>query len=215
MSIPFRATFHKLLPLYQRAYSGRVTIDISLKPAKSSLRARSTCPWLRALATSTAEVAVQDVKLPHKGANSPGFGTARMTGYEPLTSYIHQTDFRLSTDNQVEECIGGKGMLKETNNYMVLLNYELPKALPVLWGQARVHICADGGTNRLYDDLPLFLPDQDPEEVRLRHVPEVITGDLDSIRKEVLQFYVNLGSVLIDKSLDQDTNDFGKVCPIT
>jgi hypothetical protein len=80
-------------------------------------------------------VAVQDVKLPHKGANSPGFGTARMTGYEPLTSYIHQTDFKLSTDNQVEEFIGGNGMLKETNNYMVLLNYELPKALPVLWGQ--------------------------------------------------------------------------------
>jgi hypothetical protein len=51
---------------------------------------------------------------------------------------------------------------------LVLLNYHLPRFTPILWDQASLHVCADGGANRLYDELPLWFPDDDPADVRQR-----------------------------------------------
>ena len=33
---------------------------------------------------------------------------------------------------------------------------------------AQVRVCADGGANRVYDEMPLFFPHQQPSHVRTR-----------------------------------------------
>ncbi|KAA3462491.1 thiamine pyrophosphokinase 1-like isoform X1 [Gossypium australe] len=75
---------------------------------------------------------------------------------------------------------------------------------------AQLHLCADGGANRLYDEMPLFFPQEDASHVRRRYKPDVIKGDMDSIRREVLEFYASLGTEIVDKSHDQDTTDLHK-----
>ncbi|KAF6142624.1 hypothetical protein GIB67_015110 [Kingdonia uniflora] len=57
---------------------------------------------------------------------------------------------------------------------------------------AQLRLCADGGANRLFDEMPELFPLEDPSDVRNRYWPDVIKGDMDSIRAEVLDFYSNL-----------------------
>ncbi|CAN0438080.1 unnamed protein product, partial [Ascophyllum nodosum] len=50
--------------------------------------------------------------------------------------------------------------------------------------RAVLRICADGGANRLHDSF-----DADSPGERERYVPDMIVGDLDSLRPEVAAFY--------------------------
>ncbi|GAV87177.1 TPK_catalytic domain-containing protein/TPK_B1_binding domain-containing protein [Cephalotus follicularis] len=93
---------------------------------------------------------------------------------------------------------------------LVLLNQRLPRFTPLLWNHAKLRLCADGGANRLYDDMPLLFPDDDVFDVRTRYTPDVIKGDMDSVRPEVLDFYSIQGTRVIDESQDQDTTDLHK-----
>ncbi|CAA0832031.1 Thiamine pyrophosphokinase 1 [Striga hermonthica] len=93
---------------------------------------------------------------------------------------------------------------------LVVLNRRLPRFTPLLWKHAQLRICADGGANRLYDELPQLFPDEDALEIRKRYKPNSIKGDMDSIRDEVLGFYKDLGTEVIDASDDQDTTDLHK-----
>ncbi|XP_022727737.1 thiamine pyrophosphokinase 1-like isoform X1 [Durio zibethinus] len=93
---------------------------------------------------------------------------------------------------------------------LVLLNQSLPRFTPLLWKHGQLRLCADGGANRLYDEMPLLFPLEDASDVRCRYKPDVIKGDMDSIRTEVLDFYMSLGTKIIDKSHDQDTTDLHK-----
>ncbi|KAI3961205.1 hypothetical protein MKX01_035791 [Papaver californicum] len=93
---------------------------------------------------------------------------------------------------------------------LILLNQPLPKFTPLLWNHAKLRLCADGGANRVFDEMPLLLPQQDLLLVRNRYKPDVIKGDMDSIRAEVKDFYANLGSQIVDESQDQDTTDLHK-----
>uniref|UniRef100_A0A0D6R2Q7 Thiamine pyrophosphokinase n=1 Tax=Araucaria cunninghamii TaxID=56994 RepID=A0A0D6R2Q7_ARACU len=93
---------------------------------------------------------------------------------------------------------------------LVVLNYELPSFTPALWNRAQLRLCADGGANRLFDQMAKFFPDEAPALVRQRFKPDVIKGDLDSIRPEVREFYDNMGSTILDESNDQDTTDLHK-----
>ncbi|KAL5859100.1 hypothetical protein ACOSQ3_000397 [Xanthoceras sorbifolium] len=102
---------------------------------------------------------------------------------------------------------------------LVLLNQRLPRFTPLLWNHAQVRLCADGGANRVFDELPLLFPHEDAIEVRKRYKPDLIKGDMDSIRAEVLDFYASLGTKVVDESHDQDTTDLHKciayICDFT
>ncbi|KAF7804844.1 thiamine pyrophosphokinase 1 isoform X1 [Senna tora] len=102
---------------------------------------------------------------------------------------------------------------------LVVLNQHLPRFAPLLWEHAKIRVCADGGANRVYDEMPLLLPQQDASQVRTRYKPDIIKGDMDSIRTEVLDFYKNLGTKIVDESHDQDTTDLHKcvahICDLT
>nr|GMD68941.1 thiamine pyrophosphokinase 1 isoform X1 [Ipomoea batatas] len=75
---------------------------------------------------------------------------------------------------------------------LVVLNQSLPRFTPLLWKAAQLHVCADGGANRVYDELPHVFPHEDASDVRKRYKPDVIKGDMDSIRSEVRDFYTGL-----------------------
>ncbi|EFJ45041.1 hypothetical protein VOLCADRAFT_94775 [Volvox carteri f. nagariensis] len=202
--------------------------------------------------------------------------------------------------------------------YLIVLNYCLPAGLLHVWPLASFRICADGGSNRLYDELPAMMPpapedittglevlnaekdmaqeavtkaataarseaafgsgqvesvpmsgictlgqasangggaalaphghgysstttgdvkDSDPHGpsgpsyqvkhhersaaglglhtdistlLRLAYLPDVVLGDLDSLRPDVRQYYVQHGVPFMDMSYDQDTNDLAK-----
>lgn len=75
---------------------------------------------------------------------------------------------------------------------------------------AKMTVCADGGANRLYDEIPAMMPHEDAASVRLKYMPHVIAGDLDSVRHDVREFYRGHGVPVIDLSHDQDSTDLDK-----
>jgi len=75
-------------------------------------------------------------------------------------------------------------------------------ALTRLWAHAIVVVVADGAANHLYDSAG-------DEQRRRAMLPHCITGDLDSIRPDVLEFYVGCG-VEIVKQPCQESHDFQK-----
>jgi thiamine pyrophosphokinase len=115
----------------------------------------------------------------------------------------------------------------DTDDALLILNYHLPSVTSHVWNMVRPQrrVCADGGANRLYDELPELLRNtatsrdgaRDAETeacflsaVREAHVPFAIIGDLDSVRPEVLRFYRDRGCVTVDLRHDQDTTDLHK-----
>jgi len=72
-----------------------------------------------------------------------------------------------------------------------------------LWRASQLRVCADGAANRLHD---AFLAD---DEARGAHLPDLIAGDLDSLRDDVAQFYAARG-VPIARQPEQDRHDFEK-----
>ncbi|KAJ3114644.1 hypothetical protein HDU96_001843 [Phlyctochytrium bullatum] len=71
-----------------------------------------------------------------------------------------------------------------------------------IWAHAKIKLCADGGANRLYDKCK-------NDETRKRFLPDRIIGDLDSIRTDVKNWYIQQG-VTVEKIEDQDSTDLGK-----
>lgn len=102
----------------------------------------------------------------------------------------------------------------EQGHALVLLNSPLPTVSLALWRRAAVVVCADGGANWVYDDLPALAVasgDYDGEAAaREALLPRYLIGDLDSVRPEVRAFYAARGTVVIDLSADQDSTDFMK-----
>ncbi|KAL5115127.1 thiamine pyrophosphokinase [Pleosporales sp. CAS-2024a] len=73
-----------------------------------------------------------------------------------------------------------------------------------LWKHTEYRTCADGGANRLFD---LF--DGDMAMQREQYLPNIIHGDLDSLRDDVRAYYASHG-VEVSQDHDQDSTDFGK-----
>ncbi|CAL4950129.1 unnamed protein product [Urochloa decumbens] len=138
------------------------------------------------------------------------------------------------------------------NYALVVLNQHLPRSMPRLWSHANLRICADGGANRIFDEMFQMTNDEDEKATRnrgldgngykcvvgmalalclvclipwlwcalervgqkgrlgKRYIPEIIEGDMDSIRPEVKLFYSSQGSKISDKSHNQETTDLHK-----
>ncbi|KAF1838885.1 thiamine pyrophosphokinase [Decorospora gaudefroyi] len=73
-----------------------------------------------------------------------------------------------------------------------------------LWKHTGYRICADGGANRLFDMFQGDLTEQ-----RAQYLPDIIHGDLDSLRDDVRDYYAAQG-VSVSRDHDQYSTDFGK-----
>nr|GEV92422.1 thiamine pyrophosphokinase 1 isoform X1 [Tanacetum cinerariifolium] len=47
-----------------------------------------------------------------------------------------------------------------TTYALIVLNQRLPRFSPLLWQHAKVRVCADGGANRLFDNMPELCIDE-------------------------------------------------------
>ncbi|CEP62903.1 thiamine diphosphokinase LALA0_S06e06480g [Lachancea lanzarotensis] len=87
---------------------------------------------------------------------------------------------------------------------LLILNQKIAigKLFEKLWANYQVRICADGGANRLYE---YFSHDVE----RSKFLPDYIVGDLDSVRDEILSFYLERGVTIIGQT-SQYSTDFTK-----
>lgn len=86
---------------------------------------------------------------------------------------------------------------------LIILNYKLHGLEHIIrkyWDYFSVKACADGGSNVLFDTV---------DGGNGRYVPDFICGDMDSARKEVLEFYESKGCT-IQRLPDQNKTDFAK-----
>ncbi|ORY22966.1 Thiamin pyrophosphokinase, partial [Naematelia encephala] len=86
---------------------------------------------------------------------------------------------------------------------MIILNQPITRkdVFVRAWRASEVHLCADGGANRLYD---IWNADQ-----RASYTPTMIKGDLDSIRSDVKAYYSASG-VPVKYDGDQYATDLMK-----
>ncbi|KAF2837190.1 thiamine pyrophosphokinase-like protein 1 [Patellaria atrata CBS 101060] len=95
---------------------------------------------------------------------------------------------------------------RSVHTNIIILNQPIKRfdILKRIWNHARFRLCVDGGANRLYDLLtgPLH-------ELRERFLPDIVCGDLDSLRHDVRQYYEQRG-VKVQQDPDQYSTDFGK-----
>ena len=96
-------------------------------------------------------------------------------------------------------------MLSFRNYVLIVLNTKVldQKKLIKLWNQAQFRVTVDGGTNQWHEIVSKF-----PEEI-ISHRPDLITGDLDSVFPEVLEFYKEKSTKII-RTPDQNYTDFTK-----
>ncbi|KAF8348822.1 thiamine pyrophosphokinase Thi80 [Amanita rubescens] len=93
---------------------------------------------------------------------------------------------------------------------LIILNQPFPLwLLRRLWNCTQWHCCADGGANRLYDILGNPKSQGLVGDQRELYLPDLIKGDLDSIRDDVRRYYIEQGiPALCDE--DQDSTDLMK-----
>jgi len=107
-----------------------------------------------------------------------GFSTTSMEAKEKRRVWDVLKYFAPSSVHSEEK----KAVKKEDVESVVVANTPLPEHFLSFWEAAKVRICADGGANRIFDS---FAHQND----RIKFLPTLIKGDMDSIRPEVRQFY--------------------------
>ncbi|KAJ7593003.1 thiamine pyrophosphokinase [Mycena floridula] len=85
---------------------------------------------------------------------------------------------------------------------LIILNQPFSTCLlSRVWNSSTWHCCADGGANRLYDVLS--------ESERSSYLPDLIKGDLDSLRSDVRDYYFAKGVPVVQDD-DQYSTDLMK-----
>lgn len=105
----------------------------------------------------------------------------------------------------------------EKNVHTIIVNTKLPDYLPNILKHSKRVVCADGASNRLYDmykrnrGVPIGAC-HTHTHTRIcdpTYIPEMIVGDLDSIKSDVKNIYDNCGVPIIHKP-SQDSTDLMK-----
>ena len=136
-----------------------------------------------------------------------------MTGQEIVIENPESIEVKI--DNEISPCRNiinifgqcvkhGRNQTTSTPTTLLILNQaiDIGKLFIKLWDNSCLRVCADGAANRVYD----FFQD---EAMRRKYKPDYIIGDLDSIKKEVLDYYRTL-NVKIIKQTTQYSTDFTK-----
>ncbi|XP_026737262.1 thiamin pyrophosphokinase 1 isoform X2 [Trichoplusia ni] len=98
--------------------------------------------------------------------------------------------------------------LKQIKYAILILNRPItqnPQFMRRLWNQASIRITVDGGTNR-WDQFISSQPEAYNKGLKL---PDLVTGDFDSITTEICDKYKKKGCKIVH-TLDQDHTDFTK-----
>ncbi|CAI2172727.1 15946_t:CDS:2 [Funneliformis geosporum] len=103
-------------------------------------------------------------------------------------------------DWKISEFLNTKG--KRPPYIIIILNQPILRRniFQILWENAELKICADGGANQLFD---AFKGNQE------RYIPDYIRGDLDSLRDDVRNYYHSKGTE-IQCEIEQESTDFMK-----
>ncbi|OCB88768.1 Thiamin pyrophosphokinase [Sanghuangporus baumii] len=103
--------------------------------------------------------------------------------------------------------VSSKTTANEERRALIILNQPFSaELLKRVWHACKWHACADGGANRLWDVLQL----QTSSDLEISDfVPEIIKGDLDSLRCDVRENFAKLGVPII-KDEDQNSTDLMK-----
>ena len=123
---------------------------------------------------------------------------------------VHRYDSPFSPD---DECSSNT----TTHAALIILNTpivnsgpgkdKLSGALSILWRKSCYRICADGGANRLYQATVVSDNDDTTKTTTCNeYLPDLITGDLDSLLPHVREYYEDRG-VPIVRVEDQDYHD--------
>ncbi|XP_030829126.1 thiamin pyrophosphokinase 1-like [Strongylocentrotus purpuratus] len=99
------------------------------------------------------------------------------------------------------------GLQKDANVALIILNRPIHDVQPLLkriWDGAVIRAAADGGANRLQECM---------SQEDHRYVPDIVSGDFDSVREEVVQYCKERGSDVIHTP-DQNSTDFTKCLKI-
>ncbi|KAH9507418.1 cAMP-dependent protein kinase subunit [Bulinus truncatus] len=94
-------------------------------------------------------------------------------------------------------------LLPEAGQKIALIVLNCPIDIPIvthLWKKSIYTAFVDGGVNRMYLGLG---------NIKDQYVPNIITGDFDSVNPEFLDFYKNM-NVSVLPTPDQDETDFTK-----
>ncbi|KAF9223928.1 thiamine pyrophosphokinase [Gyrodon lividus] len=92
---------------------------------------------------------------------------------------------------------------------LIILNQPFPlHLLETLWAACSWRCCADGGGNRLHDLLG-DTQTKDRQQLRKLYIPDLIKGDLDSLRQDVREYYFSKGVTVLHDP-DQDSTDLMK-----
>lgn len=164
----------------------------------TGVRARSSRVWAAGRARPPVGALLSPAPGCTRTSSSP---TPRVRTY---SSHMHHVQTVTSEFLLADELPAG------THLHLIVLNYVLPQQTAQLWHRATTRICADGGANRLYDQVTAMLPGVDPHTARSSFLPDLIKGDLDSVRQDVQDFYTSRGVPMIDLSSDQETTDLEK-----
>ena len=208
-----------------RTSSGRFSLGDGLPAGHAGSHTIMDALWGPARVAAAATAAVACCSLRPQATVSTALGSDVLTAWFPA-SRLRQPHQPLppqaarqwqAAQKEAARCIGLSAGVDRGAYAIVLLNTEpgcglladsdsnettVSHMLTAVWAGAAVVVVADGAANHLYDSAL-------SDDLRRKRLPHIITGDLDSIRPDVLEYYTQAGVKTAPKP-SQDDHDFTK-----